>query len=171
MIRRRGGEACGNKRLVAHLLGVSTSVVFVCGTASFPASADVEPPRAGPADGSPVTDDVRNGNGGRNHNIFSMKSPTNNHGYQHTSTSTAGGRTSVYNAMCRYVTFCTITRRVGPRRTKPVTRSNVGAFASHSGEKAGAKPYSSVPRMNTFFYAGPLGFMMGSWIPAASPGP
>jgi hypothetical protein len=141
MIRQRGG-----KRFVAHLLGVSTSVVFVWGSA---ASADTGPSR------NPVADeDVHSGNGTRNHNIFSMKSPTSNRGYQHTSTSTAGGRTNVYNAICRYVRVCTMTWKPGRQKAEPTTRP--------------MDDVNEAPGEDTFFYAGPLGVMMGTSRPAAT---
>jgi hypothetical protein len=165
MIRQRGSRARGDKRLVAHLLGVSTSVVLMCGVTPLSASADVDPPRTGRAEGNPVTDDVHNGNGARNHNIFSMKSPTNNHGYQHTSTSTAGGMTSIYNAMCRYVRVCRITWQPGPQKTEPTTRSKAGSRAPNNVDTQGP----STPGTSTFFYAGPLGVMMGTSTPPTSP--
>src|SRR5262245_52830840 len=86
--------------VVVGFLGVSGSVGY--GLVSASAYAD----------GDPATDDVRTGNGSRNHTISSMKSPTSNRGYQHTSTSTAGGMTDVHNALCRYVFICTINQKL-----------------------------------------------------------
>ncbi|MEV7968727.1 hypothetical protein AB0O34_22490 [Sphaerisporangium sp. NPDC088356] len=61
------------------------------------------------------------GNGTRNRNIFSVKSPSINRGYQHTSASTAGGATTVQNALCRHAKVCNITLQViviAPKKAK-----------------------------------------------------
>lgn len=68
-------------------------------------------------------DHHHNGNGRHNRNIISVRSPTHNHGYQHTNTSNAGGTNPVQNALCRHVTACTITQKVtivAPKRPTPV---------------------------------------------------
>lgn len=46
------------------------------------------------------------GNGSHNRSTNSIKSPTYNHGYQHTSNSNAGGTNSVLNALCQRVSNC-----------------------------------------------------------------
>ncbi|MEU6722043.1 hypothetical protein ABZ897_62325 [Nonomuraea sp. NPDC046802] len=43
---------------------------------------------------------------------IAVDSPTNNYGFQHTSTSTPGGTTSVQNALCKRTPVCKITQKV-----------------------------------------------------------
>jgi hypothetical protein len=49
-----------------------------------------------------------NGNGTHNHNAFSIRSPTRNHGVQAISNANAGGVTSSRNALCKRPRFCHI---------------------------------------------------------------
>lgn len=62
------------------------------------------------------------GNGHHNRNIISVRSPTHNRGYQHTSNGNAGGSNPVQNALCRNVTSCVISQKVNietPERPAP----------------------------------------------------
>lgn len=52
------------------------------------------------------------GNGRHNRNIVSVRSPTHNHGYQHTNNSNAGGTNPTQNALCRHVTVCNVTQKI-----------------------------------------------------------
>lgn len=56
-------------------------------------------------------DNNHNGNGTHNHNAFSIRSPTHNHGIQPVSNANAGGVTHTRNAFCKKVRFCRINQR------------------------------------------------------------
>jgi hypothetical protein len=131
------------RRAVGLLGGVSVSILFVWGSVPLAASADTEPK---------PTNRIDHGNGTRNRNIFSLKSPTHNRGYQHTSTSTAGGRTSVQNALCRHVTECNIRQLVIPRQNaRPA-----GEVRTPPRESASASaPAPAAPFVVPFLYIGP----------------
>ncbi|MGI8330297.1 hypothetical protein ACRYCC_10030 [Actinomadura scrupuli] len=103
------------------LIGASVSTAFLWCSAALPASADPEPIDMN------FTEQGHYGNGTHNRNIYSLKSPTNNHGYQHTSTSTAGGVTNIQNAMCKNVKVCNIVQQVTPKTetTPPNTTETV----------------------------------------------
>lgn len=60
------------------------------------------------------------GNGHHNRNTISTRSPTHNHGYQHTNSSNAGGLNSVQNALCRRSTVCNVTQKITIIRPEPV---------------------------------------------------
>ncbi|MEU8268345.1 hypothetical protein AB0B89_14385 [Sphaerisporangium sp. NPDC049002] len=97
------------------LAGIAASTAFIGVIAPTAASAGTARPqtRHTERDGGGDDDDrggVRShdGNGTRNRNIISLKSPSSNHGYQHTSASTAGGSTAVQNALCRHAKVCNI---------------------------------------------------------------
>jgi hypothetical protein len=139
----------------------ATSAAFVWGFAPLPASADPEPAQAQAADHGNF------GNGGRNRNIFSMESPTYNKGYQHTSTSTAGGATSIQNALCRHVKVCHITQNVilNQPGTATATQNKANIFTTPKTDIL--KPvYVSKPAninpdplcQDPFLHLGPLGF-------------
>jgi hypothetical protein len=53
-------------------------------------------------------DTNHNGNGTNNHNAFSIRSPTRNHGVQAISNANAGGVSSSRNALCKRARFCHI---------------------------------------------------------------
>lgn len=87
---------------------------------SFPVRADADPQPPTPAQPQADQDDRGgHGNGTHNRNIFSVQSPTHNHGYQHTSTSTAGGRTNVQNGLCHHVVICNITQQADAKPAAP----------------------------------------------------
>lgn len=88
------------------LLGASASAAFIWGSVPLPASADPEPTQ------NDATHHVHYGNGTHNNNIFDTKSPTHTRGYQNTDVSSAGGATSIQNAMCRNVKVCNIVQKV-----------------------------------------------------------
>lgn len=145
------------------LVGAAALTIFAGEITSNPASADTSPSPAS------HTDRADNGNGHHNHNILSLRSPTYNRGYQHTSTTTAGGATNIQNAMCRNVKACTINLNVPPPRTGyPVTPQAppvVQAQQAIPGVQATTPFFSgigglSVPRVGPFIYFGPMGVMM-----------
>jgi len=164
MICEPDGRALRRRNTAARLLvGASASTAFMWCHGPLPASADTEPTR------TDATDHGHYGGGARNHNIFSMRSPTHNHGYQHTSTSTAGGSTSVQNGMCRQVRVCIINLKAAPRKAKTETPSKADALAP---KKGAAKTLTSEntnpasPGLGFFFYFGASGFMM--MVPASA---
>jgi hypothetical protein len=104
------------------------------------------------------------GNGTRNRNIFSVRSPTNNHGYQHTSTSTAGGRTSVQNGLCTHVVICNITQQAGGKPAEPQPEAVPAVPPAPQVVPVPQAPPPQPPRppapnFGPFMYIGPLGFM------------
>ena len=102
------------------LLGASASTAFIWGSVPLPAGADPGPTQ------NDTTDHVHYGNGTHNNNILSTNSPTHTQGYQNTDTSTAGGATSVQNAMCRNVKVCNIIQKVTlPRKPETATQNKV----------------------------------------------
>jgi hypothetical protein len=149
MCRRNDDRALGRTRRAAGFLGgVLASILFVLGSVPRSASADTEPK---------PTNSIDHGNGIRNRNIFSLKSPTHNRGYQHTSTSTAGGRTSVQNALCRQVTVCNVKQLVIPRQnTRPA-----GEVRTPPQESAATPaPAPAAPFVVPFVYIGPDDLVM-----------
>ncbi|MET7335159.1 hypothetical protein [Nonomuraea sp. NPDC005650] len=71
---------------------------------------------------------------------ISVESPTNNQGYQHTSTSTPGGATSVQNALCRRAPVCKITQKVivvAPGKVKEVAETATDAAMPDNEEDPG----------------------------------
>ncbi|ETK32085.1 hypothetical protein [Microbispora sp. ATCC PTA-5024] len=102
---------------LVSLIGASASAVFLAALDPLPAAAGTDRERAARAHGRlradpPGDDTVTSGNGRRNRSVLSVKSPTNNRGYQHTSTEAADGVTSVQNALCRRSRVCNITQNV-----------------------------------------------------------
>jgi hypothetical protein len=143
--QRHGGPS--RKNAIHLLIGVAAPFIWVA--VALPASADPKPAGTNSADHEPQ------GNGTRNRNIFSMRSPTSNRGYQHTSTSAVGGKTSVQNAMCRHVTVCTIGQDVIPRKVdRPAQHKVATAAPAHA---AAPERASSFPP-GTLMYSGPLGY-------------
>jgi hypothetical protein len=106
--------------MIHHLVAASAATVFYGGVDSRPPRASRRPAAAA-RDGNHHHD----GNGHHNRNIISVRSPTNNRGYQHTSNGNAGGVNPVQNALCRHVTVCTINQKVNiiqpARPAEPVT--------------------------------------------------
>jgi hypothetical protein len=132
MICQHVGRALRTRTLY-FLVGISAA--FIGGIAPLPASADTDPPQTEHAPGDGIR--THDGNGTHNRNIFSVKSPTNNHGYQHTSTSTAGGMTSIQNALCRHAKVCNITLQVilvTPKQAKKLTREKAATPAPEETE-------------------------------------
>jgi hypothetical protein len=119
MTYQHDGRALRRRNLaVRFLLGASASTAFIWGSVPLPVSADPKPTQ------NDATDHVHYGNGTHNNNIFSAKSPTHTHGYQNTDASTAGGATSIQNAMCRNVKVCNIIQKVTlPRKAKTATQN------------------------------------------------
>lgn len=104
---------------VCFLAGVAALTTLIGVITPSPASARAERPSTQHTarDGGGDDDDrggVRShdGNGTRNRNIFSVNSPSSNRGFQHTSASTAGGATTVQNALCKHAKICNITLKV-----------------------------------------------------------
>jgi hypothetical protein len=114
MTYQHDGRALRRRNLAVRLLlGASASTAFIWGSVPLPASAD---PKPTPND---ATDHVHYGNGTHNDNIISTGSPTHTQGYQNTDASTAGGATSIQNAMCRNVKVCNIVQKVTlPRKAE-----------------------------------------------------
>ena len=103
--------------MILHL--VAASAITTVASRPLPPPASLAPPTV-VRDGN-----HHDGNGHHNRNIISVRSPTTNRGYQHTSNSNAGGSNPVQNALCRHVTVCTITQKVNivrperPERPEP----------------------------------------------------
>jgi hypothetical protein len=104
MVRRHYGRILSKKNAAFVLAGASVSSVFIA-IAALPVSAD-SPQVAGRANTDPG-DTVT-----RNSGITSVQSPTKNRGFQHTSTTTTDGTTSVQNALCKRTKVCNITQKV-----------------------------------------------------------
>ncbi|MFJ2030766.1 hypothetical protein [Streptosporangium sp. NPDC087985] len=131
MIYQHDDKVLRRKSLAAHfLIGVSASAVFIGGIVSLPASANVDPIKKErkariidtdhDSDGDPTGD----GNNKRNRNILSVRSPAQNRGYQHASTSTAEGGINIQNSLCKNVLICNITQKViviAPEKPKTAT--------------------------------------------------
>jgi hypothetical protein len=79
---------------------------FICGSVpAYARAVQPEPP-------GPPSNHHHVGNGHHNRNILTVRSPTHNRGYQHTSNSNAGGLNNVQNALCRHSTVCTVTQKI-----------------------------------------------------------
>jgi hypothetical protein len=110
--------------LTAYILaGASASTAFSWGIAFLSPSADAAPVPAELTAETVVADHNDDGNGTRNRNIMSVRSPASNSGYQHMSNSNADGHTSVHDALCAHVSICTISQKetvVVPNKVKSV---------------------------------------------------
>jgi hypothetical protein len=184
MIREHLKKALTSKASTTHRLAVaSASTAFIVGIAPIPANANAARIPHAPSEAGLVTDHSHNGNGRRNHNIFSVRSPTHNRGYQHTSNSNAGGMTHVQNALCKNAKVCKISQKVivvTPGKPNRPTPEKVDAFTPEkvegfSPQKADglAPPTVNAPPLgvNSFLYLGPYGFMLmapDSRMPATS---
>jgi hypothetical protein len=169
-----------NASTTCRLAGASASAVFMWGIALLPANADAARIPHAPSATNLATDHSHNGNGRRNHNISSVRSPTHNRGYQHTSNSNAGGMTHVQNALCKNAKVCKISLKVivvtpgKPSRTAPekaealtpeeveaATPEKVDDFSPQKSD--GLAPQTAnapPPDTRTFLYLGPYGFML-----------
>jgi hypothetical protein len=182
MIYQHDGRALRRRNLaVRFLVGASASTAFIWGSVPLPASADPEPAQ------TDATDHGHYGNGTHNGNIFSTRSPTHNQGYQHTSTSTAGGATSIQNAMCRNVKVCNIIQKVTlPRKGETAIQNKAETFTPQnsdilmpkkndvptSGEIKAHTPKNfnpPPPDTGSLLHLEPLGFMMPVSASAISP--
>lgn len=171
--------------LTAHVIaGASASTALIWGIALLPASANAAQVQTGLTPRNLVTDHSYDGNGRRNHNIISLRSPTHNHGYQHTSTTTAGGMTSVQNALCRNAPVCNVYQKVivvPPKKPKAATPKKADTLAPQkvdepaleeattpapenvdppAPEPVPEKVTGPTPGTSPFLYLGPLGFML-----------
>jgi hypothetical protein len=120
------------------------------------------------------------GNGRHNRNIISVRSPTHNRGYQHTSNGNAGGMNPVQNALCRQVTVCKINQKVtivqpaapaAPVPATPVQALPEPVVPQRMVEPAirPAERPAERPVRGPFLYLGPQGFVLmapGSTAPA-----
>ncbi|WP_248958278.1 hypothetical protein [Sphaerisporangium perillae] len=111
MTRQHDGRTLTRATLALCLLaGAAASFVLIEGVAPLPASAEASRMARGPHDGD--GDDGRVGNGTRNNNLVTVRSPTSNQGYQHTSSDTMGGATGIQNALCKHAKVCNINLQV-----------------------------------------------------------
>jgi hypothetical protein len=140
-----------------HLVAASASTALAGRPAPPPASGT---PAAVVRDGN-----HHDGNGHHNRNIISVRSPTRNRGYQHTSNSNAGGTNPVQNALCRHVTVCTITQKVNiiqPERPAPPP-TIVPIQAIPEPQRGPAPPVRRAvarPPRGPIIYLGSEGFML-----------
>jgi hypothetical protein len=174
MIREHLKKALTSKASTTRRLAVaSASTVFIWGTALLPANANAARIPHAPSATNLVTDHSHDGNGRHNHNISSVRSPTHNRGYQHTSNSNAGGMTHVQNALCKNAKVCKISLKVivvtpgKPNRPAPekvddaVTPEKVDDFSPQKSDGPAPQTVDAPPLgMNSFLYLGPYGFML-----------
>lgn len=109
--------------------------------------------------------DHHDGNGHHNRNIISVRSPTKNHGYQHTNNSNAGGTNPVQNALCRHVTVCTISQAVNiTQPTQPAPPPTIVPIqAIPEPQRALARPVRRAvarPFRGPLMYLGSEGFLL-----------
>lgn len=158
--------------MIHHLVAVSAATALTGRGVPRPARAR---PAALVRDGGSHHHD---GNGHHNRNVISVRSPTHNRGYQHTSNGNAGGANPVQNALCRDVTSCVVSQKViivtperpappptvvpieaipEPQRAlRPPERPPVVPPAARPAAQPAAQPLIRRP----FLYLGPEGFMM-----------
>jgi hypothetical protein len=162
--------------MIHHLVAASAATAFYGGV---PAHTDrwnrwaraARTPAAAARDGN-----HHDGNGRRNRNVISVRSPTRNHGYQHTNNGNAGGMNPVQNALCRNVTVCTINQKVDviqPERpapavpAKPVTVP-IETLPQTVLPQTARPPARPVPRAVTprltgpYMYVGAEGFLLAA---------
>lgn len=132
MIYQHIGRTVTSRILTAHILaGASASTTFSWGIVLLSPNADAAPVLTEVTAKTLPADDNNDGNGTRNRNIVSVRSPTSNHGYQHTSNSNAGGMVSIHSALCKHVPVCYISQRitmVTPVKVKGATLRKAGTF-------------------------------------------
>jgi hypothetical protein len=163
MICQSEGRALRRNLAVRFLIGASAATAFLWSFAPLSASADPEPTQ------TEITDISHGGNGTNNHNSFSVKSPTNNHGYQHTSSSTEGGVTSIQNAMCKNVKVCHITQNFSPVAETVTPHETETLIAKKAGESSAEEAGRPAPgNVSALFPLYPLG-LMGTVSAAAIP--
>jgi hypothetical protein len=154
--------------MIHHL--VAASAITTLASRPLPPTARLAPPTV-VRDGN-----HHDGNGHHNRNIISVRSPTTNRGYQHTSNSNAGGTNPVQNALCRHVTSCTIVQKVNivqpVRPAPPPTIVPIQAIPEPQRAPAPRAPVRQVARAprGPFVYFGSEGFLLmapGSGGPTA----
>ena len=110
--------------------------------------------------------DHHDGNGHHNRNIVSTRSPTHNHGFQHTNNSNAGGLNDTQNALCGHTTVCNVTQKViivrpaPPAPPAPPVGQDVGVRPELApGSPRDHQPRPPEPGVDTgaFLYLGPYG--------------
>jgi hypothetical protein len=162
--------------MIHHLVAASAATTLY-GGAAVPADRGdrwarmARPPATAARDGSHHHD----GNGRRNRNVISVRSPTRNHGYQHTNNGNAGGMNPVQNALCRNVTVCTINQKVDvvqPERPAPAVRAEPVTVPIETLPQTvipqTARPPRPVPRSVTprptgpYMYLGAEGFLLAA---------
>jgi hypothetical protein len=102
------------------------------------------------------------GNGRHNRTIVSERSPTKNHGYQHTTNSNAGGTNPVQNALCRHVTVCHVSQKIimiQPERPAPPAPEPVVVQALSQPVVPRSEPSAVTQFRGPFMYMGPSGFL------------
>jgi hypothetical protein len=141
--------------MIHHVVAITAATTFADATRTPPARA-VRAPSVIRQDGG-----NSHGNGHHNRNLITVRSPTHNRGYQHTSTGNAGGMNPVQNSLCRHVTVCTVNQKVivvQPARPEPAPAPNPPIAVLHETAIPQSHPVSR-PRA-PFLYLGPDGFMM-----------
>lgn len=121
------------------------------------------------------------GNGRRNRNVLSVRSPTHNRGYQHTSNGNSGGTNPTQNALCRGATVCHVSQSVTfvlPPPPPPPAQPPVQPLPAAPAAPARPLPVTVVPQYDPqprpaprperrpqpmrgpFVYLGPSGFWL-----------
>jgi hypothetical protein len=152
------------RRCVSRL---STAVTaLICANVALPAYARTAPPPP-PGGSSSVHHHI--GNGRHNRNVLTVRSPTHNHGFQHTNNGNSGGVNNTQNSLCRHSTVCNITQKIiiiEPERPVPpvgAPESSVQpAVTAPPPEeiKPAVKPEITPAKAQPFMYVGPFGFML-----------
>ncbi|MEZ0075255.1 hypothetical protein [Planotetraspora sp. GP83] len=116
MICQHDGRTVSGKNLaVCLLVGASASAAFF-GAVTPSAASAAERPQKHRKESSLVhtadRDPAPGGKGARDRATYVGGGATDNHGYQHTSTTSEDGATTVQNALCRHTRVCNITQKV-----------------------------------------------------------
>ena len=149
--------------MIHHVVAISAATTLIETTRTPPARA-VRRAAVVRHDGG-----NHHGNGHHNRNLFTVRSPTHNRGYQHTNNGNAGGTNPVQNGLCRQVTVCTINQKVTIIRpeppgepapaTAPATELLSPQAVVPQTHPAPAPAPALTPRA-PFIYMGPDGFML-----------
>jgi hypothetical protein len=155
-------------RCVSRLSAALTALI--CVHAALPAYARAAP---SPPPGGSVTVHHRHvGNGRHNRNVVSVRSPTHNHGFQHTNNGNSGGLNNTQNSLCHHSTVCNITQKIiiiEPERPAPpaeAPESTGQPEATPPPEEIkpaispAAAPETPPAKAQPFMYVGPFGFML-----------
>lgn len=103
------------------------------------------------------------GNGRHNRTIVSVRSPTNNRGYQHTTNSNAGGTNPVQNALCRQAAVCHVTQKITlimPERPAPEPVVVQALLPQTVVQQS--RPRAEPTIRSPFMYMGPSGFLFAA---------